>query len=48
MGQELKVKDKPVINAKIEAVSSLKSVVLFKNNKIVWEKNKNQLNAEVS
>lgn len=43
MGQELIVKDKPTIKANIQAVSPLKSVVLFKNNKIIWEKDQSQL-----
>jgi len=34
---------KPYIKAKIEATAPLTSVVVFKNNKIVWEKNIDQL-----
>jgi hypothetical protein len=44
MGQEVVITDKPAIKVKIEAVSPLKSVVVFKNNKIIWQKNKARIN----
>jgi hypothetical protein len=48
MGQELAIKGKPAIKAQIEAVLPLINVVLFKNNKIIWEKNKAQLNDAIN
>ena len=43
MGQELTVKEKPTIKAHIIGTAPLTSVVVFKNNNIVWEKNTDQL-----
>ncbi|MHB9037142.1 MAG: CehA/McbA family metallohydrolase domain-containing protein [Armatimonadota bacterium] len=38
MGEELKASDAPCITAEIDGTASLESVVVFKNNKIIYEK----------
>jgi hypothetical protein len=43
MGEEFKAKGKPRITATIETVKPLKSIVIFKNNKVIYEKGEDDL-----
>ena len=43
MGEETTAKNKPTISATIDAVEPLKNIVVFKNNKVIYELNEDKL-----